>query len=247
MTQQFYGGTSGLQIAMPKRDFPPEHSDKSRLAFYALHENSIEINSSFYKLPQAKTISRWVAEVPDHFLFTFKLWKEITHQRELVFNNNDVTRFMEAIAAANEKKGCLLIQFPPGLQVNAKPQLQDLLQLVKAYNWPLAVEFRHPSWYRDSVFEMLNVHQAAMVIQDMPKSATPIELTADALVYLRFHGPSGNYKGSYSEAFLSEYANYIAEWQQEGRTVFCYFNNTAGAALQNLNYLKRCLAQISPG
>ena len=50
----FYGGTSGLQISMPKRDFPPEHEDKSRLANYAHHENSIEINSSFYKLPQAK-------------------------------------------------------------------------------------------------------------------------------------------------------------------------------------------------
>ncbi|BAU52363.1 DUF72 domain-containing protein [Mucilaginibacter gotjawali] len=247
MTHQFYGGTSGLLLAMPKRDFPPEHHDKSRLAFYALHQNSIEINSSFYKLPRAKTISRWVAEVPDQFLFTFKLWKGITHQKELLFNNNDVTRFMEAISSANEKRGCLLIQFPPGLQANAKPQLQELLKSVKAYDWRAAVEFRHPSWYRDSIFELLNAYQAAMVIQDMPKSATPLELTADALVYLRFHGPSGNYKGSYSEAFLSEYANYIAEWQQEGRAVFCYFNNTAGAALQNLNFLKHCLTQISPG
>jgi uncharacterized protein YecE (DUF72 family) len=75
----------------------------------------------------------------------------------------------------------------------------------------------------------------------MPKSATPLELTADERMYLRFHGPSGNYKGSYREDFLSEYALYIREWQEEGKTVYAYFNNTAGAALANLNFLKSCL------
>jgi len=80
-----------------------------------------------------------------------------------------------------------------------------------------------------------------MVIQDMPKAPTPIELTSDELVYLRFHGPSGNYRGSYSESFLYEYATYIREWQQDGKTVYCYFNNTAGDALNNLDFLKRCL------
>jgi uncharacterized protein YecE (DUF72 family) len=58
MAGGFFGGTSGLQIDQPKRDFPPEHGHLSRLGYYALHENSIEINSSFYKVPQAKTIAR---------------------------------------------------------------------------------------------------------------------------------------------------------------------------------------------
>ena len=78
MTGQFYGGTSVLKIGIPKRDFPFEHADKSRLDFYAHHENSIEINSTFYKLPRAKTIRKWTTEVPINFQFTFKLWKEIT-------------------------------------------------------------------------------------------------------------------------------------------------------------------------
>lgn len=81
-----------------------------------------------------------------------------------------------------------------------------------------------------------------MVIQDLPKSATPLELTADDLVYLRFHGPDGSYKGSYTDAFLYEYAQYIREWQQEGKTVYVYFNNTAGSALANLQLLKDYLA-----
>lgn len=226
---------------MPKRDFPPEHGDKSRLAYYAHHQNSIEINSSFYKLPQAKTIRRWAEEVPVNFRFTFKLWKEITHQKQLMFNTENVNRFMQVIGAAEEKKGCLLVQLPPSLQVSALPQLQELLQLLHTFDWPVAVEFRHKSWYNDAAFSLLHSYGTAMVIQDMPKAPAPIECTSDGFVYLRFHGPGGNYKGSYSDGFLHEYALYIQEWQADGMTVYTYFNNTAGDALNNLNFLKRCL------
>jgi uncharacterized protein YecE (DUF72 family) len=240
MTGEFYGGTSGLQIAMPKRDFPLHQSHLSRLGYYALQENSIEINSSFYKLPQAKTVQRWANEAPHDFRFTFKLWKEITHQKNLIFKAEDVRRFKAAIELPDARKGCILVQFPPSMQSSAKSQLQELL-LVLGNDWQIAVEFRHNSWYNDAVFEMLFKANATMVIQDFPKTATPIELTSDDFVYLRFHGPSGNYKGSYSDSFLYEYAMYINEWRQDGRIVYCYFNNTAGAALENLNFLKRCL------
>jgi uncharacterized protein YecE (DUF72 family) len=239
--ESFYAGTSGLVIAMPKRDFPPEHQDKSRLAYYAHDQNSIEINSSFYKIPKAKTICKWAAEVPPHFRFTFKLWKEITHQKHLLFRSEDVNRFMQVISSAGEMKGCLLVQFPPSLQAAAFPQLQELVRQLRTYEWSIAVEFRHSSWYNDNTYDFLNKQETGLVIQDMPKSATPIEITSDELVYLRFHGPSGNYKGSYSDGFLYEYALYIQEWRQDGKTVYVYFNNTAGAALENLNFLKRCL------
>jgi uncharacterized protein YecE (DUF72 family) len=240
MAGEFYGGTSGLQIAMPKRDFPLHQSHLSRLGYYALQENSIEINSSFYKLPQAKTVQRWATESPHHFRFTFKLWKEVTHQKNLIFKGEDVGMFKAAIELPDDRKGCILVQLPPSMQSSAKSQLQELL-LVLGNDWPIAVEFRHNSWYNDAVFEMLFKANVAMVIQDFPKAATPIELTSDDFVYLRFHGPSGNYKGSYNDSFLYEYAMYINEWRQEGKTVYCYFNNTAGAALENLNFLKRCL------
>ncbi|TSJ34914.1 DUF72 domain-containing protein [Mucilaginibacter corticis] len=234
----FYGGTSGLKIAVPKRDFPPEHAALSRLGYYALQENSLEINSSFYKIPQAKTIQRWSTEVPARFRFTFKLWKGITHQKNLLFNQDDIGRFMQAINLPEAQKGCLLVQFPPSLQVSALPQLAELLDNLSQFDWRIAVEFRHDSWYNDPVYALLNGQQVAMVIQDMPKSATPFETTADDLVYLRFHGPGGNYKGSYTDSFLSEYATFIREWQEEGKTIYAYFNNTAGDALANLQLLK---------
>jgi uncharacterized protein YecE (DUF72 family) len=242
MSRSFYAGTSGLVINLTKRDFPPEHQEKSRLAYYALHENSIEVNSSFYRLPQPKTVIRWAAEVPDSFQFTFKLWKELTHQKNLLFRSENIAPFFQSIAGAKDKRGCLLVQFPPSLQACAFPQFRSLLPLLQAYDWPIAVEFRHPSWYKDPVYELLNQTGVAMVIQDMPKSATPLEVTSDELVYLRFHGPSGNYKGSYSDNLLYEYAQYIREWQQDGKKIYVYFNNTAGAALANLQTLKGYLS-----
>src|SRR6218665_629529 len=127
----FYAGTSGLQSPIPKRDFPPAFADKSRLTYYASLFNSIEINSSFYKLPIAKTLARWAEEVPKDFRFTFKLWKEITHNKNLVFSSVDVATFIERINNIGAKKGVLLVQFPPSLTNAVMPQLVDLLSSIK--------------------------------------------------------------------------------------------------------------------
>src|ERR1041385_6356984 len=93
----FYSGISGLQVPVPKYLFPPAYQLASRLTYYASLFNSIEVNSSFYKVPLAKTISRWAASVPGHFIFTFKLWKEVTHAKGLNFAKSDVRRFLSAI------------------------------------------------------------------------------------------------------------------------------------------------------
>jgi uncharacterized protein YecE (DUF72 family) len=239
--RNFYSGISGLQTPIPKRDFPPEHADKSRLAFYASLFNSIEVNSSFYKIPIAKTLIKWAAEVPDDFKFTFKLWQGITHNKGLAFNPDDVFKFMEIIGAVGTKKGCLLIQFPPSITIAQQRQLQLLLDKVSEANndkqWKVAVEFRHKSWYDESIYELLESFNASMVIQDLPASASPLLTTADDFVYLRFHGPNGGYRGSYPDDVLYEYASYIKEWQEDKR-VYTYFNNTMGAAMNNLLLLK---------
>ncbi len=237
----FYGGISGLQTPIPKRDFPPEFADKSRLAYYASLFNSIEINSSFYKVPIAKTLSKWAAEVPDNFRFTFKLWQGITHNKVLAFNPEDVFKFMEIIGAVDVKKGCLLIQFPPSITIAQQRQLQLLLDTVREANenqkWKIAVEFRHKSWYEEGVYELLESYNAGMVIQDLPASASPLLTTASDFVYLRFHGPNGGYRGSYPDDVLAEYASYVKEWQED-KSVYAYFNNTMGASMNNLLSLK---------
>ena len=232
-----YSGISGLQTPIPKRDFPTEFTDKSRLTYYASLFNSIEINSSFYKIPMAKTLSKWSTEVPDNFRFTFKLWQGVTHNKGLAFNPDDVFKFMEIIGAVGAKKGCLLVQFPPSIIIAQQRQFQLLMDTLREANenqqWKVAVEFRHKSWYNESSYELLESYNAGMVIQDLPASASPFLTTANDFVYLRFHGPNGGYRGSYPDDVLAEYASYIQEWQ-EAKTVYAYFNNTMGAAINNL-------------
>lgn len=239
----FYSGISGLQLPIPKYLFPPPFEHASRLTYYSSLFNSIEINSSFYKIPKAATVAKWADSVAETFRFTFKLWQGITHSKGLNFNEEDVADFFKSINSVKEKKGCLLIQFPPSLGIAYSGQLEGLLSCIQAIDatqdWKIAVEFRHTSWYEEEVYDLLNSYHAAIVIQDMPKAATPSLSHQSDFMYVRFHGPLGNYRDSYSEDFLQEYASYLHEWMEDGKTVYVYFNNTMGEAFNNLQTLNR--------
>ncbi len=238
---KFYSGLSGLVVPVPKYLFPEPHQNSSRLTYYSTFFNSIEVNSTFYKLPMPKTINKWANEVPVVFIFTFKLWKEITHVSNLDFKEADVEAFFNIISNTGNKKGCVLIQLPPSMGKTNIMQLNALLGCISQYNlkreWRIAVEFRNKSWYQSEVYDLLEFHKAALVVQDIPKSVTPRINHASDFMYIRFHGPKGNYRDSYSKQFLSEYATYINEWLQGGKTVFVYFNNTMGDAFKNLETL----------
>ncbi|HZZ75393.1 MAG TPA: DUF72 domain-containing protein [Puia sp.] len=233
----FFSGTSNIVLPVRNKTFfPAAYQDKTRLTYYASLFNSVEVNSSFYKLPLSRTIRKWADEVPDGFRFTFKLFNDVTHATKQAFNLQCLPEFLNRISTT-EKKGCLIIQLPPKFGVDLFQLGRLLAELPDA--WPLAVEFRNPTWYTDEVFRLLNDHQATMVIHDMQRSRAPLEMTSDKMVYLRFHGPEGSYRGSYSDDFLAEYAGYINEWLNGGRTVYTYFNNTMGNAVQNLITLNR--------
>lgn len=234
----YYSGTSNVVLPVAnKLSFPAEYQSKSRLCYYGSLFNSVEVNSTFYKLPLAKTISRWATEVPDNFKFAFKLWQQITHNKGLAFNAEDIKRFMFVINSATDKKGSLLVQLPPSTTVSTH-QLNHLINEIKQADetnaWQIAVEFRHKSWYNDAVFELLDEHKIAMVLHDLPISAAPMYTGNANFVYLRFHGPQGGYRGSYSDEFLHEYAQYIKGRIEDNKTVYTYFNNTMGDAVKNL-------------
>jgi len=239
----YYSGTSGLLLPVRNKLFyPEEFKDKSRLCYYSSLMNSIEINSSFYKVPRAATVHKWTEEVGDEFKFTFKLPKDITHQKGLVFSPEAVDHFMSVIALAGDQKGSLLIQFPPGLKISSSREVEQLLLRIRqndvAGEWHTAVEFRHPSFYHEDVYDLLDEQQMAMVIHDKPPAITPIRDNDSNFEYLRFHGPGGNYRGSYPDDVLMEYAEYIRDWLSEGRTIYTYFNNTMGEAIHNLETLR---------
>ncbi len=246
----FYSGLSGLQLPLPKYLFPPPFENSSRLTYYSHLFNSIEVNSSFYKIPQSTTVARWKDSVTENFKFTFKLWNGITHGKEFIFHEADVSAFIKSIDSVGEKCGCLLIQFPPGLGKEFTFQLDKLLNCIRESEtipWKIAVEFRNKSWYNSTTYSLLNSFGSALVIHDIPKSATPMVDHVSDFIYARFHGPTGNYRESYTEDFLEEYASYILEWMKEGKEVYVYFNNTMGDAFNNLNKLNSIIHKNQSG
>jgi uncharacterized protein YecE (DUF72 family) len=239
----FYCGASGLVLPVPnKAAFPEAYRQGSRLTYYSSLFNSIEINSSFYKLPRRVTMEKWVSEVPDGFRFTLKLWRGITHERDLSFSRASVEAFMSAAAGIGRKKGCLLVQLPPGLQVAQIGKLEELLDLLVAGDpdrgWNIAVEFRHRSWYVEETRELFRRWGVGLVLQDMPASASWTEVGEGNFVYLRYHGPAGDYKGGYFDDRLSSDAGRIQRWLAVKKSVYVYFNNTIGDALIDLERLR---------
>jgi uncharacterized protein YecE (DUF72 family) len=239
----FYCGTSGLVLPVPnKAAFPDAYREGSRLTYYSSLFNSIEINSSFYRLPRRVTMEKWVTEVPDGFRFTLKLWRGVTHEQDLSFSREGVRTFMEAAAGIGRKKGCLLVQLPPGLRAGQIGKLEELLDLLVAGDpdrgWNIAVEFRHPSWYVEETRELLLRWHVGLVLQDMPASASWGEAGDGNFVYLRYHGPAGDYKGGYADGRLYKDAERIRRWLTVKKSVYVYFNNTIGDALIDLERLR---------
>lgn len=247
LQKSFYAGTSGLVLPVPnKQFFPEEFMHKSRLAYYAHLFNSLEVNSSFYKVPRAVTVARWVQEVGDNFAFTFKLYRGITHNKLLAFDKAVVKQFMEVVNEAGNKKGCLLIQFPKSTQVNLT-QLTRLLFCIQQQNkigWHISVECRNMGWYNNDVYNLLQQFDAGLVIHDMPGSVPPLLPPRTNHVYLRYHGVLGDYKGTYEPLFLQQQADKIIAYLNDGRTVYAYFNNTIGLAVENVATLKSYVHQL---
>jgi uncharacterized protein YecE (DUF72 family) len=235
----FYSGTSNIVVPLKQSEYPPELKGASRLAYYASLFTSVEINATFYKLPKRATVEAWRDSVPADFRFTFKVPKTITHAPDLQFNTSEVDAFIETVAGAGDKKGCLLVQLPPKLGRDQESELEGLIESLAsdAAGWRIAVEFRHPSWYDKTVYRMLQQYGAGMVKQDLPKAPTPAVEVSPDFVYLRFHGPDGSYRGSYEDTFLEVQAARIRDWLKGGKEMYVYFNNTMGNALGNLQTL----------
>jgi len=160
----------------------------------------------------------------------------ISHAKDLAFDPANVEEFLFIVNHVADKKGCLLIQLPPSLTVASLPALKKLLQQLsdtdESSSWDIAVEFRHPSWYNSKVATTLDQHHSCIVVHDHPKAPTPLEINQE-LFYLRFHGEGGRYRGSYDRSYLSTYATFARKLLKEGKTGYCYFNNTMGDAFAN--------------
>jgi len=235
-------GTSGIVLPGAKPTFPEEYKAGTRLHYYGSLFNTLEVNSSFYKIPLPSTFAKWATEVPDDFKFTVKLWRGITHAKKLAYAVDDIDVFMRSVSHVGEKKGCLLIQFPASITfeyaIEVDKILQRLMHLNTDQQWQLALELRHPSWYQHDAYKMFDRYRLSLVLHDMPTSKTPFDYISGNSLYLRFHGPTGNYNGSYTDEFIADVARQIQLWRDNDKEIYVYFNNTIGSALANAQLLQ---------
>lgn len=235
-------GTSGIVVPGSKETFPLQFQDKSRLHYYSTLLNTLEVNSTFKKIPMPWTLKKWSLDVPDDFEFTIKFWKEITHVKQLNIDLQHINTFVNIVNNIGAKKGCLLIQFPGSITAEYRKQVAQILNVISTVddenNWRKAVEFRSVSWYNNETYKLLDSLHASMVLHDMPKSKNLEPRGTPAFIYYRFHGPKGDYGGSYTGAFLFEQAVHIRSLLKQGKDVYAYFNNTMGDACENAMYLK---------
>src|SRR3954467_10376100 len=167
-------GTSGIVVPGSKQSFPVEFRDKSRLSYYGSLFNTLEVNSTFQKLPMLSTLEKWALDVPEEFQFTIKLWKEITHRKQLIINLENVDSFFNAVQHIGTKKGCLLIQFPGSITSSYSDKVEQILLRLQKLDfhgeWRKAIEFRSADWYTIETALLLSKYAVSMVFHDMPKS-----------------------------------------------------------------------------
>lgn len=192
------------------------------LAFYARQFRTVEINASFYKLPQASTFAKWRDSTPDNFVFACKASRYLTHRKKLKDPERSSKLFFAAIAHLRQKLGPVLVQLPPRWRVNEE-RLEAFLKVVPK-QFRVAFEFRDESWLAPPIFTLLEKHKAALCIYDFSGRQSPVEVTAP-FVYVRLHGPKGAYRGQYEEHALKDWARRLRNWADEGRDAYCYFDN----------------------
>jgi uncharacterized protein YecE (DUF72 family) len=207
------------------------------LRFYAEHFSTVEINNSFYNLPEKRVFSGWREAVPEDFVFSVKASRYITHMKKLKDPIESVRRFMERISGLKEKMGPVLFQLPPRWKVNT--QRLDSFVAALPVGCRYTFEFRDQSWFLPEVYDLLRRRGAAFCIYHLAGRLSPKEVTAD-FVYVRLHGPGEAYQGSYGKKTLSGWAGAFTAWDRQGRDVYCYFDNDQrGYAAGNALALKR--------
>lgn len=198
------------------------------LSTYAEHFNSVEINSSFYRIPSLRVVESWASQVPDSFRFTAKFPQSISHAPELNYKERNLEAFIGNIGKLEEKLGPLLLQFPARFKVDEAENLKDFLSVLPKEHI-YAVEFRHDGWFIDETYELLRENSASLVQVEHPRLPTIKVLTAD-FVYIRWEGDRklvNGEKGSVERNRREDNLNWseiIRGYLEEGLTVYGFFS-----------------------
>lgn len=213
--------------------YPPGTRPWERLNIYTRHFSTVELNSSFYRWPSNTLLKRWNNDLPQHFLLSVKAPSLLTHVKRLYQPESWILRIKNAWHELRDKRAVLLIQLSP-LFTYDHARLAYFLEVLPSWI-RTAVEFRHPSWHREEIYRLLEMHGAAYCV--ISGAQLPCHLVSTtSFVYVRMHGPDHShlYGGSYPMEDLRWWRDRVKEWSTQGKDVFVYFNNDGyGNAVRN--------------
>jgi uncharacterized protein YecE (DUF72 family) len=222
---QVHIGCSGWQYKHWRGYFyPPVLQQSGWLEFYAQRFNTVEVNNTFYRLPEASTFADWRRRVPRGFSFAVKASRYLTHMKKLKDPDEPLERLFSRAGRLGTQLGPILYQLPPRWPVNLT-RLEAFLRALPRRRQHV-IEFREPAWYADDVFALLQNYRVALCLHDMAGSASG-KLAVGPFVYVRFHGTQ-KYSGSYRHATLDGWADWLTDRARAGFSVYAYFNNDVG-------------------
>lgn len=210
------------------------------LEHYASLFDTVELNSTFYRLPPPETFAAWASRVPDHFRFAVKASRYLTHMKRLRDPAEPLDRLLSSAQHLGHRLGPLLYQLPPRWMPDID-RLTGFLETLPSHTpgfdgpkiGPLdhVIEFRHEVGVTDAVLTLLRQHRVGLCLHDMPGG--PLGVAARAVtsptIYVRFHGATGRYSGRYPDRVLDEWAEFLRAHLADGCRVHAYFNNDMDA------------------
>jgi uncharacterized protein YecE (DUF72 family) len=210
-------GTSGYAYPEWRGGFYPEKMPTTKmLPYYAERFATVEINNTFYRMPNAKLLEGWSSQTPQNFKLTLKAPQRITHQKRLKDCADEVKYFLEVANTLGPKLGAILFQLPPYLRMNLE-LLDGFLEMLPA-GLCAAFEFRHKSWIDSDVFSRLQAKGLALCIADSENFSTPVEITA-GYAYFRLRDEG------YQAQDIERWAQVIRERTAGCSEVFVYFKH----------------------
>jgi uncharacterized protein YecE (DUF72 family) len=232
-------GTSGWNYPHWREVFYPSTLPQADwFGYYSRLFDTVEINNTFYQLPQEKTFDHWREQAPAGFVYAVKANRYLTHQKKLKDAAEPLCNFLSRVRRLQSRLGPILYQLPPNWNRNVD-RLAGFCRLLPK-DLTHVFEFRNRDWLVDETYAVLEEHGACLCIHDMlPRH--PRRVTAST-VYVRMHGAGERYGGSYSRDRLRRWAGWIQEMALEKRRVYVYFNNDArGNAVRNALTLRECV------
>jgi uncharacterized protein YecE (DUF72 family) len=234
-------GCSGWQYDSWRGRLYPDKEPKRRwLELYAGEFDTVEVNSTFYRLARRDAVAAWVEQTPPEFLFTVKASRYLTHIRRLVSIEEGIGRFYEPLQPLVEsgRLGPVLWQLPENFHRDDE-RLHGWLELLPEGRH--TIEFRHESWFVAPVMDALREHGVALTIGDHPSRPFQTHEATASWRFVRFHYGHRGRRGNYSATEISEWARRIGQWRRE-TDVYVYFNNDwEGFAPANAIELRRRL------